>query len=127
MRKAKRLRLVDSGCVYGAKPEPHMPCDEAYYSDHYTYNFKSTRRAHRRPGVPSRATLAQLKKIPGVRYTGRSGRCLVSINTGARGGYDWKVVKYGRGRTFDSGSGCMTLALARKHAKGALRQCWKLP
>ncbi len=104
-----------------------MPCDENFQSDHYTYRFKSTRRAHFSPGVPSVATLAQLKKIPGVRYRGKSGRCLVSIGTGARHGYDWKVIKYGRGRTFDKGTGCMTLALARKHAKAALRQCWKLP
>ncbi len=123
----KKLRLVDSGCDYGVKPEPRMPCEEAYQDDHYTYSFKSTRRAHRKPGVPSYATLAQLKKIPGLRYQDKSGRCLVSLKTGARHGYDWKVIKYGRKRTFDKGRGCMTLAHARKHAKRALKQCWKLP
>ena len=120
-----KLRLIDSGCSYGVKPEPRMPCNEAFVDDHYTYSFKSTRRAHRKPGVPGRATLAQLKKIPGLRYTGRSGRCLVSIKSGAN--YNWKVIKYGRKRTFDQGSGCQSLEHARQNAKRALKQCWKLP
>ena len=122
----KKLRLVDSGCSYGVKPEPRMPCDENFVDDHYIYRFKSTRRAHRRPGVPAYSTLARLKKIPGVRYQGRSGRCLVNIKTSARGPYDWKVTKYGSG-VIGKGRGCAFFVKCAKEAKRALRQCWKLP
>ena len=67
-----KLKLVDTGCAVGDNPEARsrMPCDENFQGGGWEYKFKSTKKAHF-DRVPSPATLAQIKRLPGIRYVGR--------------------------------------------------------